>query len=90
MNEHEQLSNPNNYKILIQKKKNRRNKLKTKYLTPDLGYSENIKDALIFENFQEAENLISKLNNENPNNSKLRIFIKYEEQEKIFEPELVK
>lgn len=74
MDEHEQLLNPDNYKILIQLKKNRRKRLKARYLTPDFEFSENINDALIFEDFQQAENMLSKLNNVN---SKPRVFIRY-------------
>lgn len=77
MNEHEKLLNPNNYKILIQLKKNRKKRLKTRYLTPDFEYSENINDALVFENFQNAENTLAKLNFQT---SKPRIFIKYMEE----------
>ena len=77
MDEHEKLLDPNNYKILIQLKKNRIKKLKTRYLTPEFEYSENINDALVFESFQDAENTLTKLNSEI---HKPRIFIHYIEE----------
>lgn len=77
MDEHEKLLDPNNYKILIQLKKNRRKRLKTRYLTSDFIFSEDINDALVFDNFQEAEEALAKLNFQT---SKPRIFIKYIEE----------
>lgn len=87
MDEHENLLDPNNYKILIQLKKNRRKKLKTRYLTSDFIFSENINDALVFESFQDAEIALTKLNNLK---CKPRIFVKYQEPEDVYETELVK
>lgn len=77
MNEHEQLSNKNNYKIYIQLKFNRRKKQKTKYLTNDLNFCEDINNALEFKEFQEAENILSKLKYSKFENLKPRIIIKY-------------
>ena len=80
INEHDKLQDPTNYKILIQLKKNRRKRLKARYLTPELEYSEDINDAMVFENFHEAEAMMSKLNNISNQNSTPRIFVKYIEE----------
>lgn len=77
MDEHEKLLDPNNYKILIQLKKNRRKRLKTRYLTSDFIFSEDINEALVFDSFQEAENTLANLNFQT---SKPRIFIRYIEE----------
>lgn len=77
MNEHEKLSDKNNYKIYIQQKFNRKNKIKTKYLTPDLELCKNINNALEFKNFQEAEILLSKIKYSKFKNIPLRVIIKY-------------
>ena len=77
MTEHEKLSDKNNYKIYIQQKFNRKQKTKTKYLTSDLEFNENINNALEFKDFQEAENLLNKIRYTKFANIKPRIIIKY-------------
>lgn len=76
IDEHEKLQDPTNYKILIQLKKNRKMRLKARYLTPDFDFSEDINEALVLENFHEAESIIAKLSNTNLT-SNPRIFVKY-------------
>lgn len=78
MNETQQLSNPNNYKILIQQKFNRIKKYKTRYLTPELDFSENENEALEFSDFAEAEKFLSAFRFSNTPNPKPRIIVKYE------------
>ncbi len=77
MNETQNLSNPDNYIILIQQKYNRAKKIKTKYLTSDLGFTENEKEALQFTDFAEAENFLNTFCSPKRPNSKLRIIVKY-------------
>ena len=77
IDEHEKLQDPTNYKILIQLKKNRKMRLKTRYLTPDFDFSEDINEAMVFANFQEAESMMARLNSTSYKNSTPRIFVKY-------------
>lgn len=77
MNEHEKLSDKRNYKIYIQQKFNRKEKSKTKYLTSDLEFCEDISEALEFSDFQEAEILLNKIRYSKFSNLKPRIIIKY-------------
>lgn len=77
MNEYEKLSDKRRYKIYIQQKFNRKQKLKTKFLTPDLNFSERLNDALEFKNFGEAETFLNEIKNSKLRNFNLRIIIKY-------------
>lgn len=78
MTEFQNLTNPNNYKILIQQKFNRRKKIKCKYLTPKFELTENVKDALTFSDFNEAEKYLSVFFSQNSSKPKLRIIVKYQ------------
>ncbi len=77
MNETQELSNPKNYKILIQHKFNRIKRCKTKYLTSELDFSENENEALEFSDFAEAEKFLSTFRLCNTMNPKPRIIVKY-------------
>ncbi len=87
MNEHEKLSNPDNYKIIIKLKKKRKNKLNERYLTDDLSFSENINEATIFKNFQDAEQIIDSIYPDYPVGDKPRITVVYTDKDDI-KPEM--
>ena len=77
MYEHEDLSNPNRYRILIQIKKNRRLKRKASYLTSDFEFTEDIKQAKTFSNLQDAEQVLPKIMKITTGTTRPRIVIKY-------------
>ena len=77
MTEQEKLSNKDNYKIYIQQKFNRRKRIKTKYLTSDFKFSEDINHAFEFKDFQEAENILSVIIFRDKPIPRPRIIIKY-------------
>ena len=65
-----------NFKILIYQKFNRRKKLKTKYLTPELDFEENENKALEFIDFQAAEDFLNSVLRPKKLNPQPRIIIK--------------
>ena len=77
MNEVEELSNPEQYKIYIQIKKSRRLKRKAKYLNTEFDFTEDIKQALEFPNIQSAEDALFIISRLKSNEARPRIIIKY-------------
>lgn len=77
MNEVEELSNPERYKIFIQIKKNRRLKRKAKYLNAEFEFIEDIKQALEFPDIQSAEDILSIISSVKSNETRPRIIIKF-------------
>lgn len=78
MIETQEITNPENYKILIQIKKNRRLKRrKTKYLNEDLDFVENINQAKIFPDMQTAEQILHRVARFYTRESRPRIIVKY-------------
>lgn len=76
--ETEELTNPDNYKILIQIKKNRRLKRKSKYLNNNYDFVENINQAKIFPDMTTAEQILYKIARLHSHESRPRIIVKYE------------
>ena len=72
MTETEQLSNPERYKILIQIKKSRKKRRKTKYLNSDYDFIEEI-----FPDVQTAEQVLQRVSRFSTNEARPRIIIKY-------------
>lgn len=77
MTELNELSNPSRYKILIQIKKNRVLKRKTKYLNRNFDFVEDEKQALEFPDIQSAEDTLSTVLSSAHNETRPRIIIKY-------------
>lgn len=77
MNEHQELSNPENYLILIQIKGNRRLRRKTSYLTENNEFTENIQLAKRFQNLLSAEQMLQIITNLISIEARPRIIIKY-------------
>lgn len=72
-----EISNPDNYKIIIQIKKNRSKKRKAKYLNKDYDFVEDIDQAMIFPDLQTAELILQKVSRLSSNESRPRIIVKY-------------
>lgn len=77
MVETEQLTNPNNYKIFIQIKKNRRLKRRAKYLNGNYDFVEDITQAKELPDMQTAEMILQKVSRLSSNEARPRIIIKY-------------
>lgn len=80
MNSVEDLSNPSNYKILIQIKKSRKLKRKAKYLNNEFDFVEDIRTAKFFPTIQSAEETLEQVSRFSTNESRPRIIIKYLEK----------
>lgn len=76
-NESNQLSNPENYTVLIQIKKNRRLRRKARYLNENLDFTEDINQAKLFQDIYSAEEILPIISSKLTHDCKPRIIIKY-------------